>query len=93
MLAVCQPSRLAAGAEPPCVLIPGAGLGRLCLDIARLGFRAEVGWVPASALCFLPLELQTPSLTLMLVSSWQCPLCIHLATYNAFLQPCTSALR
>ena len=39
---VCQPSRLAEGAEPPWVLVPGAGLGRLCLDIARLGFRAEV---------------------------------------------------
>lgn len=26
--------------------MPGAGLGRLCLDIARLGFRAEVRGLP-----------------------------------------------
>ena len=27
--------------DPPCVLVPGAGLGRLCLEIASLGFRCE----------------------------------------------------
>ena len=38
--------REAEGVPPPRVLVPGAGLGRLCLDLARLGFRVEVG-VPA----------------------------------------------
>ena len=39
---LCQPGER-EGAPPPRVLVPGAGLGRLCLDIARLGFHTEVG--------------------------------------------------
>ena len=57
MPAVCQPSRLVEGAEPPCVLVPGAGLGRLCLDIARLGFRAEVRCMPGVVLYHAILKL------------------------------------
>lgn len=36
---------------PPRVLVPGAGLGRLCVDIASLGCAAQVRyWQPAFAL-------------------------------------------
>ena len=30
------------GAPAPRVLVPGAGLGRLCIDIASLGYHAQV---------------------------------------------------
>lgn len=30
-----------AGHDPPLVLVPGAGLGRLCLEISRLGYAAQ----------------------------------------------------
>jgi len=31
----------ARGAAPPRVLVPGAGLGRLCCDLAALGYEAQ----------------------------------------------------
>ena len=34
--------RLGEAGERPSVLVPGAGLGRLCHDIASLGFDCEV---------------------------------------------------
>jgi hypothetical protein len=34
--------RLGEAGERPSVLVPGAGLGRLCHDIASLGFDTEV---------------------------------------------------
>lgn len=37
--------RLGDAFEPPSVLVPGAGLGRLCHDIASLGFACEVGTI------------------------------------------------
>ena len=30
------------GQPPPRVLVPGAGLGRLCVDLASLGYEAQV---------------------------------------------------
>ena len=38
----CLQDRLGAQYPPPAVLVPGAGLGRLCHDIASLGFDCEV---------------------------------------------------
>ncbi|CAL8465154.1 g4689 [Coccomyxa elongata] len=38
----CFRDRLAEeGTPPPSVLVPGAGLGRLCLDIAKVGFETQ----------------------------------------------------
>ena len=45
--------RLGDGLELPSVLVPGAGLGRLCHDIASLGFACEVGTPPSHTLLLL----------------------------------------